>query len=160
MADAPAHEPPVGFELRLAGPAQADTALLPLEVGPAADEPRSEVLVLRELDLQLAFERRGALREDVEDQAVAVEHARLQRQLEVALLPGAQRLVHEDQLGLRFARARADLVDLAATDEVFGVGPVPPRLDFADDARAGGFRERAELLGFVVETRSVQADVK
>ena len=111
--------------------------------------------MLRELDLQLAFERRGALREDVEDQPVAVEHARLQHQLEVALLARAQRLVHEDQLGLRLARARGDLVDLAAADEILGIGPFAPRLDFADDARAGGFRQCAEFLGFVVETRSV-----
>jgi hypothetical protein len=47
------------------------------------------VLVLRELYLQLAFERRRSLGEDIEYQAVAIEHARFQRQLEVAFLPSA-----------------------------------------------------------------------
>ena len=67
----------VGFELRFAGTAQADTALLPLEVGPAAHQSRRQVLQLRELDLQLAFEAARALREDVENQSGAIEHATL-----------------------------------------------------------------------------------
>jgi hypothetical protein len=44
------------------------------------------VLELRQLDLQLAFVRARALREDVEDQAGAVDDATLQQLLEVALL--------------------------------------------------------------------------
>ncbi len=152
MTDASAHEPPVGFELRFARAPQADTALLPLEVGPAANEARSEMLVLSELDLQLSFEGRGALREDVEDQTVAIEHARLQLELEVALLACTQRLAHEDQIGLRLFRERADLVDLTATDEKLGIRPFAPRLDFADDECAGGFRKGAEFLDFVVES--------
>ena len=76
----------VGLELRLARAAQADAALLPLEVGPAADEARRQVLELRELDLQLALGAARALREDVEDQAHAVDDAAFERPLEVALL--------------------------------------------------------------------------
>ena len=68
----------VGLELRFAGTAQADAAALALEVGPAAHQARGHVLELRELDLQLAFVAARALREDVEDQAGAVEHAALE----------------------------------------------------------------------------------
>ena len=134
VADPPAHEPPVGFELRLAGTPQADAALLPLEVGPAAHEPRREVLVLRELDLELAFERRGALREDVEDQAVAVEHARLQRRAR-GCAPGL--LAAADSRGSARlalpARARAISSTLPLPTKNLRVGPLAPRLDFADD---------------------------
>src|SRR6185503_10775750 len=42
VADPPAHESPVRFELRLAGAPQPDAAFLPLEVRPTAHEPRCE----------------------------------------------------------------------------------------------------------------------
>src|SRR6185369_2293836 len=155
-----AHEPAVGLELRLARTAQADAALLALEVGPAADEPRGEMLVLRELDLELTFERRGSLREDVEDQTVAVEDSRLERDLEIALLSGFQRLVDEDELRVRRPRAGRDLFDLAAADEVFRIGTIASRLNFGYDFGSGGLRERAELLGLVLVTGTVQANVE
>ena len=86
MLDPLADEPAVGLELRFAGTAQADAALLALEVGPAAHEARGECSCCASSTCELAFERCGALREDVEDQPVAIEHARLERDLEIALL--------------------------------------------------------------------------
>ena len=74
-----AEQPAVGFELRFAGSAQTDTALLPFQVGPAAHEPRREMFELRELDLQLAFVALRALREDIEDEAHAVDDAAIRR---------------------------------------------------------------------------------
>src|SRR5690606_7858185 len=69
-------QPPVAFELRFTRAAQADAAAaLALEVGPAAHEARGDVLQLGEFDLQLALVAACAQREDVEDQAIAVEHA-------------------------------------------------------------------------------------
>jgi hypothetical protein len=58
-------------------------------VGPAAHEAAGDVLQLRELDLELAFVAARALREDVEDQRVAIEHAAADQFLEVALLARA-----------------------------------------------------------------------
>src|SRR6266436_3956792 len=55
---------------------------------------------LRELDFQLAFEAAGALREDVEDQSVAVEHPALGELLEVAFLAGGERVIDEDDVRL------------------------------------------------------------
>src|SRR5690606_15800142 len=85
VANALREQAPVGLELRLAGTAQADAALLALEVSPTAHEASGHVLELRQLDLELALERRGTLREDVENQAVAVEHARFDLALDIAL---------------------------------------------------------------------------
>ena len=67
-----ADQAPVGFQLRLAGTAHADAALLPLEMGPAAHQPGRHVRELRKFHLQLAFEAARALRENVQDQTVTI----------------------------------------------------------------------------------------
>ena len=84
--DTVADQPAVRFKLRLAGTAQADTALLPFQVSPAADQARGQMLQLGQLDLQLALVALGALREDVEDQAGTVEHPHVQALFQIALL--------------------------------------------------------------------------
>ncbi len=94
-----ADEPAVGLELRLAGPAQADAAFLPLEVGPAADQSRRHVFKLRQFDLQLALGAARAQREDVEDEAGPVDDAAPQFLLEVALLHARQRVVEYHEVG-------------------------------------------------------------
>src|SRR5690606_13763839 len=124
-ADALAEQPAVGLELRLTRAPQADAALLPLEVRPASDQPRGQVLELRELDLQLTFEAGRPLREAVEDQAVAVEHSRLQRALEVALLARRQRPVHEHELSAGVGDELRELIDLAGAEEESGIGARP-----------------------------------
>ncbi len=53
---------------------------------PAADEARRHMVQLREFDLQLALGAACALREDVEDQAHAIDDAAFERLLEIALL--------------------------------------------------------------------------
>ncbi|GAA5240204.1 hypothetical protein BMMON2_30260 [Burkholderia mallei] len=87
--DALADQSAVGFELRLAGAAQADATLLPLEVGPGPNQAGREVLQLRELDLQLAFVAARALREDVENEARTIDDAPIKHSLQIALLAGA-----------------------------------------------------------------------
>ena len=84
--DAVGEQAPVRFQLRLARAAQADAAFLSLQVRPASDEPRGDVTELRQLDLELAFETARALRKDVEDEAVAIQHAALDKLLEIAFL--------------------------------------------------------------------------
>ena len=68
---------------------QADTALLPFEVGPAADQPRAHVFELRQFDLQLALVGTRPLGEDVQNQAGAIKHTAFERTLEVALRLGS-----------------------------------------------------------------------
>ena len=92
---------PVGFELRFAWAAQADAAFLPLEVGPAAGEARRHVVQLRELHLQLAFGALRTLREDVENEARAIDDATTERLLEIALLHAGERVVEDDQIRAR-----------------------------------------------------------
>src|SRR5205085_1320145 len=88
--------PAVELELGLARTAgRAEATALALEVGPAAHQARGEMLQARQLDLQLALARVRALREDLEDQLGAAEHAPVERELQVALL-GGRKLVVED----------------------------------------------------------------
>ena len=101
-----AEQPAVGLELGLARPAQADAALLSLEVGPAAHQARRQVLELGQFDLQLALEGARAQREDIQDQAGAVDDPALQRPLEIALLRRAQVVVDQHQAGVRLIGAR------------------------------------------------------
>ena len=81
------------------------------------------MLELRELDLQLAFGALRALREDVEDQADAIDDAALERALEVALLRAGQRVIEDDEVGVGRGAPRGDFVDLAAAGEQRRIGP-------------------------------------
>ena len=103
-----AEQAAVGLELRFAGTAIADAATaLALEVGPAAHQARGDVLELRELDFELAFVAARALREDVEDQSRAIEHAALDELFEIAFLRGRQRMIEQHHVGVRAAAATA-----------------------------------------------------
>jgi hypothetical protein len=114
--DAIREQSTVGFQLRFAGTAQADTALLSLQVRPASHQPRREVLQLRELHLELTFEAARALREDVENEAGAIEHPTLQQCFEIALLARRQRVIEDDQVGALGLHLCTHLLRLTAAD--------------------------------------------
>ncbi len=61
-ADAVPDPAAIGFEFGFAGASRADAAAEPRQRGARADQPRQQVLQLRQLDLQLAFARARALR--------------------------------------------------------------------------------------------------
>ena len=118
-------ETAIGLELRLAGAAHADTAFLPLEVRPTAEhEARGDVFQLRELDFELAFEAAGALRENIENQAVSIEHPAACQLLQVALLTRRECVIDEDDVGSVVLSHDPNLVGLAATHEETGIGTV------------------------------------
>jgi hypothetical protein len=143
-------EAAVRFELGFARSAQADAALLALEVGPAAGQAGGKMRELGELHLQLAFGAARAQREDVENEARAVDHAALELFLEVALLHAGQRVVEDHEIGRGLAASGVDLVDLAFACEERGVGARAPSRDRADDERACGHGELGELLPAIV----------
>ena len=138
--DALAEQPAVGFQLRLARSAQADPALLPLQVGPAAHQPRGQMLELRQLDLQLALVAAGALREDVEDQADAIDDAAAQRLLEVALLGRGELVIEHHHRRALLSHRRRELGDLAAAGEGGRIGALALALHDSDDLQPGAQR--------------------
>jgi hypothetical protein len=149
----------VGFELGFAGPAQAYTALLPLEVSPAADESGRQVLQLRELDLQLAFEAPGTLREDIEDQPCTVQYPALEFALEVAFLARRQGRREYDQLGLVPCDTGTYFRELAAADEMLRIRTLSGARDLVDHDGASGYCQLRKFLAFGFVWCTVRARV-
>ena len=144
--DALRDEPAIGFQLRLARTAHADAALLALEVRPPAYQTAADVLQLRKLDFQLALEAARTLREDVEDERVAVEHPAANVRLEIALLARRERVIDEDDVRLVDFRHRAQLIRLAAADKEPRIGSLAAARDRRNRPGAGRFGELLELL--------------
>jgi hypothetical protein len=104
------------------------------------------VLQLRELDLQLAFVRARALRENIENEPGAIDDAALGELFEIAFLHRRKRAVDEDQIGVERLPLQGEFLGLAGADVVARVRPVDTRRQRADDARARRARELAKLI--------------
>jgi hypothetical protein len=72
---------------------------------------------LRELDLQLAFEATGTLREDVQNQTGAIKHSTLEECFEISFLTWRERMIENDEIGLLLDDERANLFSFARSDE-------------------------------------------
>ena len=115
--DAFADQAAVGFDLRLARPAEkAETAALTLKVGPRPHQPAALVREMRQFDLKRAFTRTGAAPENLKNETGTVENFRVPRLLEIALLDRRQRAVHHHEIGMSGFDQAGDLVDFAFTD--------------------------------------------
>jgi hypothetical protein len=119
---------------------------MPPEMGPTAHQPAGNVFQLGELHFELAFEAAGALRENIENQAVAIQDAATGELFEVALLAGRERVVDENDIGGVIFGNGANLVCLAAAHEEARVGTIAATRYGRD--RLGPCRERKlrELL--------------
>ena len=107
----------------------------------------SKYLQLRQLDLQLAFPRPRAPREDVEDELRAIDDLAVERLLEVAQLRRAQLVVEDDDVGAaarRTTAASASTLPLPRNVAGSGFGAVLQHAQ--DDRRAGGRREAGQLV--------------
>ncbi len=135
----------VEFDLRFAGAPQADAAFLPVEVSPAAHQPRLRVPQLRQLHLQLTFVRSRTRAEDIEDQFGARHHAALQFLFDVALLRRRQIVVDHDQIRRMFRQQRAQLLQFAGADEQARVGTFAARDQNRELLDVGGAHQFFEL---------------
>ena len=153
--DLVANHSAVGFELRLAGPAQSDTAANTRQVGPHAREPRQQVLELRELDLELGFVAARARREDVEDDLGAVHDAHAETLFELDALHRRERFVEQDQRRAGGGQLALQRFDLALAEIEVGSGSVDPLDGPADDLRPGGIGEPLELLQMFIDVHRV-----
>src|SRR5204863_2747637 len=103
-ADAMADTAAVRLQLGFAGAQGADPAALPRQRVARSDQPRHQVLELRQLDLQLAFTGPRAPGEDVEDELRPIDDLAIERPFEVAQLRRRQLVVEDDRVDARFAR--------------------------------------------------------
>ncbi len=145
-ADALPNAPAIGLELGLAGASRPDAAAQPRQRLARSDEPRQEILQLRELDLQLPFPRARAAREDVEDELRAVDDLAAERLLEIAQLRRAQLVVEDDDVDAQFVARRGQRLHFAAAEERRRVGPRALLQHAQDDGRAGGRGEAGKLV--------------
>src|SRR3546814_18766208 len=116
----------IHFQLRVTRTAQSDAATaLTLQMRPTTDQTGRDVLQLREFDLQLAFVRTRARRENVKNQAGAPEHACLDQSFELALLTRCQRMIEDHELGARCHGGSIEVLRFAGTDEQTQRGKPP-----------------------------------
>src|SRR5439155_24265474 len=132
------YQPAVGFELRLAGSAQSNAALLTLQVRPPAHQASRHMIQLRKLDLKLALGALCPLRENVQDQAGSIDDSTRERLFEIALLHTGERVIEDDELGAGLGFAFGDLGDFSASREERRIGPIAAAAHFRNDARARG----------------------
>ena len=74
------------------------------------------MLELRELDLQLAFFRAGALGENIQDQRGAIEHLALEDLFQVARLRRRKFIVEDDRIDFIAPAMLGEFVRLAGAD--------------------------------------------
>ena len=116
--------PPVGLQLGLAGAAGADGALLALQVGPHAQQPGQQILVLGQLHLEPSLPGAGPLGEDIQDQGRPVQHLDAQLLRQHPLLGGGQGVIHHHHVRPHGPHQLLHLSRLALADEGAGIGGV------------------------------------
>lgn len=154
----------IQLQLRLAGPtldgaadpaardtsARASDPGLPIEVRPAANQPRLRMGELGKFHLQFAFVGPGPVREDVEDEFRTGHDAALEGLLQVALLRRRQVVVEHDDGGRRAADRGFESAKLAYADEPTRVRRLPCRGDRLRNHEARGAHQFLELVAVSV----------
>ena len=110
------------------------------------DQPRQQVLQLRELDLQLAFARPRAPREDVEDQLRAVDDLAADLLFDLPQLRRRQLVVEDDDVDVGLGARRGERLDLAGAEEGRRIGLRPLLQHAQHDLGAGGLGQAGELV--------------
>ena len=141
----------VGLKLGLAGAARtyggaAAGGRLTHQVRPHAGQAGQEVLVLRKLNLELAFACARPLGEDVEDEAAAVQHTHAQLFAQHTHLAGRELVVEYGQVALRVGYQLLELGDLSAADKAARVGRGALLEQGADNFAARRLDQGGELL--------------
>ena len=93
---------------------------------------------MRQLDLEFPFGAACPLREDIENQAGAVNHPAIERTLEIALLNAAKSVIENDQIGAGFEPLGCDFGHLATTSKQRRIGLRSARSDDAGDVGTRG----------------------
>jgi hypothetical protein len=149
--------PPVHLQLRLTRAPRADAAALAGKVRPHAGEAREKVLQLRQLDLETALARAGALCEDVQNQLGTVEHLARGQPLKVAPLRRGEFIV-KDHGGHALPPALLrHVLGLPLADVIGRGGLIELLRNHANDFRAGGGGQFGEFIKGLLQGPFVHA---
>jgi len=159
LAQANPQQTPVGFELGLTRATHADTATLALEVSPATYQSGTHVIKLGQFNLELAFMGTGALGENIEDQAGAVDHATLEDTFEVTFLTGREDVIEDHQIGFLSMDQVAQFLDLAAANQEFGGWPMTRHVKKRNGLGAGRICQLLKLLRIFARLRVLSIQV-
>src|SRR5690606_711987 len=146
LLDARPQQSAVGFQLGFTRATQTNTALLPLQVSPAADQTGTQVVQLGQLDLQLALMGPGTLGENIQDQTGTVDDTAFQLTLEVALLARCQHMVEDDQVTFACLDQGPQLFHLAGADKKTGTGLIAGNGQEIDNVRPGRTHQLQKLM--------------
>ena len=124
-------------------------------MGPHPREARQQILELGELHLHLRFRRARPRGEDVQNHLGAVHHPHRQRLFEIGPLRGRQRLVEQHQRGTGLLKDALQLLHFPLAEVQVGRGRLEPLVGAADDVRAGGVGQPAELVQVLVHLHRV-----
>ena len=121
--DAFADGTPVGLDLSFAGTAKkAETAPLALKVRPRPDKPAFLIGETRQFNLQPALFAARAVGEDLKNEPRAVENLRVPCLFEIALLDGADHVVHDRNRDILGLDDRREFLDLSRAEKCCGPG--------------------------------------
>ena len=115
------------------------------------------MLELCQLNFQFAFVALGALREDVEYQATAIQDAALDQLFEVALLAGRQWMIDEDEVRVVFDRQLPDFLCLATADKEPGIRTITSAGNGCNGNGASGSGKLLELADVLRVERRAQS---
>ena len=133
MADLPA----VHLELCFTGTTCTNSAAKPGQMGAVAGQSRQSIGQLRQLDLEFAFLGPGAPGKNVQYQACAIDHFRIENFLQILGLAGRQFVVKNDHVHALKNNLLADLFDFTTADEGGRIGTVATLNHLSDNSSAG-----------------------
>ena len=94
-------------------------------MGPHTGQPGKQILVLGQFHLQAAFPGLGPPRENIQDQAAAVQHLHAQRFRQIAHLRGRKLIVEHRQIAVVGRNQFLYLLGFAAADKAARVWRIP-----------------------------------
>ena len=147
LADLVGDQPAVGLDLGFAGAAHdPEAAALALQVGPGPHQARALVGEPGQLHLQPPFPRPRPPREDLQDQAGAVDDLAVPGLLEIALLHRRERVVDHGDVDLAELDDVADFLHLALAEQGGGRQAAQGRDQGLADLQVEGQRQAHGLL--------------
>jgi hypothetical protein len=144
--DPPGDPPPVGFELSFARAAGSDSAAQTGHFRASSGKARQQVIELCQFHLQAAFPRPGAGGKDVQNELGAIDHLRVERLFQVALLGRCQVLVEDDRIDVPGLYRGRDFDDFAAAEKSRGFRGNAGLNDTVGDVRTSAGCEFCKLF--------------